>query len=309
MLKFKRIFGLIVTLFVLVAIIGCSDEESSGTGNETPMYDPAGFEITVPEEIDGIVSLAPSITVKLIDLGLEDQIVAMDIHSAFAFGNERGVPEFDMLAPEIESLIALDPDFVFASAMIMMGDEESDPLSPLKDLGIGVAYIPSNDDIAGIQEDIRFIAAVTGEIEAGDTLISEMDREIEEIIALIDDGQEMPVVYFEIAPAPDMFSFGYGVFQHEMLELIGAENVFSDISGWLPVEAESIVYANPDVIFTNVDFIDDPVGEILSRSGWEGVNAIQNGRVYFIDTAYTSQPTHRITRGMRIMAEYLVGAR
>jgi len=307
MLKVKRIFGLLVTLFILVVVMGCTSEESSETAGETevPVQDPIGFDITVPEEIDGIISLAPSITVILIDLGLEDQIIAMDTQSAFSLGNERGLPELDMLAPEIESMIALDPDFVFASAMIMMGDEESDPLSALKDLDIGVAYIPSSDSIVGIQEDIRFIAAVVGETEAGDELISEMERTIEEVIALIGDVEVAPTVYFEISPAPDMFSFGNGVFLHEMLELIGAENIFADMESWMAVEAESVVTLNPDVIFTNVDFIDDSVAEILARPGWEGMNAVINERVYFIDNNDTSLPTHHITRGLRAMAMYL----
>jgi len=341
MFKLKRFFGIMVAIFALVMVVGCGDdettedtngdeaevvnEEDNGYDDEDidesadeesdddtvavsgvmPTQDRAGIDMTVPEEINGIISLAPSITIKLIDLGLEDKIIAIDTQSAAVYGNEQGLPEFDLMAPEVESMIALNPDFVFASAITLMGNEENDPFAPLRDLGIGVAYIPSSDSIAGIREDIRFVATVVGEADAGEALVDEMDREIEEIVALVGDVETAPIVYFEISPAPEMFSFGSGVFLHEMIELIGAENVFGDEESWMGVEAESIVALNPDVIFTNVNFIDDPVTEILERSGWEGMDAIINERVYMIDSNDTSQPTHNITRGLREMAEYL----
>jgi iron complex transport system substrate-binding protein len=216
------------------------------------------------------------------------------------------MPTIDMMNLEVESMIALNPDFVFTSGIVMMGDEENDPLSPLKDLGIGVAYIPSSDTIEGIKEDLRFVAAVTDTREVGEQLIATMVRELEEIAALIDD-EVRPIVYFEISPAPDMFSFGADTFQHAMLVLSGGENIFADVSGWIPVEAESVISANPEVIFTSVNFIDDPVAEILSRPGFEGVDAVVHERVYYIDNDYMSIPTHHITRAMLEMVQHLHG--
>jgi len=309
MFKLKK-FIILPALFIFVMVVACSspaETDSLETAFEMPIQDRYGLDITVPEEMTRIISMAPSVTVTLIDLGLEDRIVAMDQNSAIMLGGEVDVPTFDMLNPEIESLIMLEPDFIFASTISMMGDVANDPFAPLRELGIGVAYIPSSESIEAIKEDIRFIAAVVSEVEVGEEIILEMEHEIEEIIDLIDDNPATLTVYFEISPAPDMFSFGNGVFQHEVLELIGAENIFADVSGWLSVEAESVVLANPEIIFTNVNFIDDPVAEILSRPGWEDVSAVQNGRVFFIDNDDTSLPTHHIVRGMRVMAEYLHG--
>ena len=337
MLNIKKFFCTVFILLGVLLLIACTDSESNDEQAEEPpaetveddieesapddndteeavavvddtatMQDRVGFDVIIPDEMNYIISMAPSITVTLIDLGLEDRIIAMDNQSELMLG-EVDVPTFDILSPEIESMIALNPDFIFASAMMMMGDEENDPLDPLRELGIGVAYIPSSESIEGIKEDIRFIATVTDEIEAGEQLITEMELEVAEITALVAEVEEEPVVYFEISPAPDMFSFGSGVFLHEMIELVGATNVFADLESWLPVEAESIVSANPDVIFTNVNFIDDPVEEILSRPGWEHVDAVENERVYLLDNYDTSLPTHHIVRALRAMAEYLHG--
>ena len=37
-------------------------------------------------------------------------------------------------------------------------------------------------------------------------------------------------VYFEIGPSPNLYSFGNSTFLNEMIEIIGAENIFKDES-------------------------------------------------------------------------------
>ena len=100
-----------------------------------------------------------------------------------------------------------------------------------------------------------------------------------------------------------MYSFGSGVFLNEMIELIGAENVLADQKGWLPVEAETIVAADPDVILTNVNYIDDPVAEIRGRSGWEGMSAVQNEQVFYIDNMASSLSNQNIVKALDQMAK------
>ena len=110
-------------------------------------------------------------------------------------------------------------------------------------------------------------------------------------------------MYFEISAAPYCYSFGEGVFLNEMIDLIGAENVLAGQEGWLSVEEESVVSANPDVILTNVNYIEDPVGEILARPGWEGVTAVQNGGVHTIDNKTSSLPNENIVQALKEMAK------
>ena len=110
-------------------------------------------------------------------------------------------------------------------------------------------------------------------------------------------------MYFEISAAPYCYSFGEGVFLDEMLELIGADNVLAGQEGWLSVDEEAVVAADPDVILTSVNYIDDPVGEITARAGWEGVAAVQNGEVYAIDNKTSSLPNVNVVQALREMAQ------
>jgi len=298
MVKLKRFLGVTTILFGLFLVVGCGDNAP------TEMQDRAGVDFIIPDNMEAIVSLAPSITITLIDLGLEDLIVGMDTNSAFIVGNPNGVAEFNMMEIEVESLIELDPDFVFATT-IAMGSEDEPLLDPLRELGIGVAYIPSADSVEGIQEDLRFIGTVTNTEDEAEELIAAMDAELDEIEAIVSASDVTPTVYFEIAPAPDMWSFGSDTFSNELIELAGGVNVFADQEGWILVEAESVVDANPDVIITSVNFLDDAIADIMDRSGWEAMSAIENSRVYSVDSNDTSIPTHRIVAGLRAIAEAL----
>jgi iron complex transport system substrate-binding protein len=110
-------------------------------------------------------------------------------------------------------------------------------------------------------------------------------------------------VYFEISAAPYMYSFGRGVFLNEMIELIGARNIFADQVSWMPVGDEAVPAANPDCVLTNVDYMDDPIGEIMSRSGWDAITAVKNSAVYQIDANASSRASHHIIKALNEMAK------
>lgn len=206
-----------------------------------------------------------------------------------------------MMQPDMEQLAALKPDVLFVSNMTLY--DQSNPYQQLMDLGVCVLCVPTADSIAAIQEDIAFIAAAMGKTAEGDALIVGMQAELDRISAIGATVTDKKSVYFEIGAAPSMYSFGTGVFLNEMIELIGAENVLADQEGWLAVEAETIVAADPDVILTNVNYIDDPVAEILGRSGWEGMSAVQNEQVFYIDNMASSLSNHNIVKALDQMAK------
>lgn len=265
-----------------------------------PTADRAGNEITVPEEITKIVCMAPSTAQVLEDLGLTDLLVGIDNQTPYYVEGLDALPQFDMMAPDCESLLALDPDIVFTTCMSNIGSDG--PYAELVAAGICVAEIPSSASIEAIQTDIQFISDCFGMHQEGAALVEEMQSSIDTVSAIGETITDKKSVLFEIACLPDIYSFGSGCFLNEMLELIGAENVFADQEGWMSVTEEAAIAANPDVILTSVNYIEDPVGEILSRQGWENVTAISNQQAYYIDNASTALPNHRIVTALEQMA-------
>lgn len=305
MKKFKKPVVLLAVWALVFGLTACqgtsSPKADSGSQTELPAVDPSGAEINVPEKVESIVALAPSLAEIVVALGCGDRIIAYDINSIGLEGLPADLPALDTVSPDIEQLLALRPDVLMASNLSLY--DADNPYQQLIDNGVCVVCVPTSDSIADIQSDIAFVAAVLGEAEKGEALISEMQQEIDRIAAIGAGITEKKTVYFEISAAPYMYSFGTGVFLNEMIELIGAKNILADQEGWLSVGEESVVQANPDVILTNVNYIDDPVQEIKDRSGWDALAAVQNNDVYYIDNMSSSLPNQNVVKALQQMAE------
>ncbi len=281
--------------------------QSAETASDTrlPTTDPGGASITIPEQVNTIVALAPSINETLVALGLGEKIVGYDLQSVGIAGLPEGVPTFDTVAPDVEQLTALAPDMLLVSSLSLY-DQEA-PYQPLIDAGVCVVCVPTSVSVENVRSDIRFLAAALRVPDEGERVVKEMDDALDHISAVVSDipQEERKGVYFEISPAPYLYSCGSDTYLHEMIELAGGRNVLSDQSGWLSVEGETVVAANPDVIFTNVNYMDAPVDEILGREGWAGVSAVTNNNVYYIDNMASSLPNQNIVKAVEQMAEAL----
>ena len=266
---------------------------------ELPTEDRAGNAIAVPTEITRIISLAPSTTQVLEALGALDSLVAVDNQTPMYVDGTSELPQFDMMAPDVEQIAALEPDVVFASGLSYL---DGNPFAALTEMGVCVVDIPSSASIADVEDDIRFIAACLGKDAEGEAIVNEMSASIDAIAAIGATIEDKKTVLFEISALPYIYSFGSGTFLDEMITLIGAENVFGDQAGWLPVNEEDAVAANPDVILTNVNYIEDSVGEILSREGWDVVTAVANEDVHYINNGASSLPNQHIVDALIEMA-------
>lgn len=306
----KKFLSLALALALALAGAGCGAAPTSQLASSAPAssaaagahqsagrptQDRAGNAIQLPAQVGKVVSMAPAITQTLLDLGCGDTILAIDTQSAGLAGLAQGLPAFDMLAPDAEQLAALAPDVVFVSSISIV--QGQNPFQPLADLGVAIVAIPTSATIADIYDDIAFIGQVMGKEAEARQINEGLKAEIDQIAAL---GAAVPQeqrksVYFEIAAAPYAYSFGGGVYMDEMLALIGAQNALAGQQGWLSVDPEMVVAADPDVILTNVNYIDDPVGEILAREGWGQVKAVQGGQVYQVDNMASSLPNEYIT--------------
>jgi iron complex transport system substrate-binding protein len=181
--------------------------------------------------------------------------------------------------------------------------EGNDPYKPIKDIGICVAFIPASESIEGIYEDIIFFAKSLNVEKKGVDIVNNIITKIEEIKEIGYSIVNKKTVYFEIAAAPSLYSFGTGVFLNEIIEIIGAENVLAEHDWWISVSEEVVIASDPDVIVTNVDYIENPVEEIKSRSGWENMTAVKNNDVYYVDNYATSHSNHNIIIGLEQMAK------
>ena len=291
----KKILALIMTLSIFV-LSGCSSQ------TDRMVTDREGTEVNIPTKIEKIISTAPSHTEVLMALGLGDKLVARDKYSTDIEGINTELPQIDFLNPDAETIIGLEPDIVIASGHNKTGSVE-DPFKAISEAGIPVVYIPSSDSIDGIYKDIEFIADVVNERSKGKEIVDDMKAQVEEIKAIGDTITDKKSVYFEISPAPYLSSFGKSTFLNEMIEIIGAKNIFENEEGWISPTAEAIIDANPDVIITNAGYMENPTEEIKSRDAWENINAIKNNEVYLVDQNASSRPSQNVIKALEQMAK------
>lgn len=295
--------GLVATL----GLAGCGKQEKKATTSSEktevtlPTKDRSGKEITLPKEATKIISLVPSTTEVIEDLGKTDQLIAVDTQSSTMMTDLKKLPQMDMMAVDAEKLIALKPQIVYVNDINLASSESV--WKQVEDAGITVVNIPTSTSIKAIKEDVQFIADSLSEHEKGQKLIKTMDQEIDEVAKIGKIIKKPKTVLFEVAALPDIYSFGNGTFLNEMIETIGAKNVLANEKGWLPVTEEAAIAAKPEVILTNVNYMKDPAKEILARKNWENVPAVQNKEVFEIDNMSSSLPNNHITKALKQMAK------
>ena len=303
MKNFKKIFFVLAMLLAAGTMVFAGGAKEASLPSLDLTMDRAGAPITLPAKVEKIVSMAPSTTEILIDLGLADKIIAADTNTQKDGLLKQDIPYFNMMKPDAEKLIAQKPDVVFISGM--SNAKGNTPFSPLIDAGICVINIPSSSSIEAVYLDIAYIAAAVKQEEKGAKIITNMKKEIEAVrkrgAAISQDKKK--TVYFEIGAAPHMYSLGTGTFINEMIEIIGAQNILADQKSWIAVSDEMVLAKDPDVILTNVSYIPNPIDEIMARAGWASLKAVKGKKVFGIDTNSSSRPNHNIIKALKEMAK------
>ena len=297
-----------------MVLMGCMLLSASAVfGAETEMdlsTDRSGNPITVPEKAESIISMAPSTTRILIDLGLAENIVACDTYSFGSYGSEltADIPQFDMMTPDQEQIIALGADIIFTTGM--SASQGTDVFAAVRESGACVADIPSSASLKDIEEDILFIGACVGKNAEAEAIVDDMQEKLDtfsEIGSSIPEEEKKTVLFELYTPSADnpvIYTAGNGTYINEMLELIGAVNVAAaETDQWPALSEEAAVAADPDVILTADMYTPDVINTILTMSGWENVTAVKNQEVYQLSSDDVNQPNHHVIDAMIEMAQ------
>lgn len=290
-----------IFLIIFLIIISCNYNNKNNSISK--IKDRAGNDIIIPKKIEKIICLSPSITEILIEIEEEDKIISVDSYSKEILEKNNistsNMQIFDMMNPDVEKIISLKPDIIFVNTFSVFSSKNS--VDAIKNLGLSVAVIPNSDTLIAIEEDIYFLGEVLKLKDASKKVISKMQINIEKIKSIGDKITNKKSVYFEIGAMPNLYTFGCNVYLDDMINIIGAKNIFEDKNSWIAVSEESVLSANPDIIFTSVDYIDNPINEILNRKSWQNIKAIKNKEVYFIKSSLL--PNHNVIQALFSMAK------
>lgn len=189
-----------------------------------------------------------------------------------------------ILEPDVEQLIAVEPDLVLASANMdaHLGLEDA-----LTQAGLAVAYF----DVSNFEQYLHMLeicTRLTGRQELYEQNGLRVREQIERAIKRAD-GSE-PVVLFLRASSTNIRARGSGdSVGGEILSDLGCVNLADQDESLLEdLSMEAIIAADPAYIFITAQGQEDAARactqeQLLSNPAWSGLTAVKNERYYFLD--------------------------
>ncbi len=300
----KKILTITALLFIVVSLSSCANnnhETQEVNQSKVEITTPQGEKIKVPNSIQRVVSLSPAVTQIINDLGQKDKLIAVDTQSPKYVSGLEKVQQTDLMNLDFEKIMALKPELLFVSDLTMFQSE--DKIKKLQDKGTAVVVLPTEKNFKEIESNICLVATALNQKEKGEQLAGQLEKDITAFREQATRIRQKKRVLFEIAASPEIYSMGKDTYVNEMIETIGAENVMAKETGAIKVSEEAAIMSNPDVILTNVEYVPDPIHDILKMKGWEEVKAVKNKAVYSIDNERSSLPNQHIVQAMREMAK------
>lgn len=257
-----------------------------------------GIVFAAPPE--RIVSLAPSVTEILYDLGLGDRIAAVTTFCDYPPEARKKPTVGGYANPSLESIVAARPDIV---VMIDEGNP-SEIFERLKRLNINTYVFRAkrlNELPQGMRE-LGIVLGVKNQAFKRAERIERVIRSYEEKLKKASKNRRRKAIFI-VQPEP-LIVAGPGTVIDDALSLLGLQNIASGADSRYPkYSIEEMIRRSPDFIFIG----QGPMTRQNARSLLRKIgrlDAVRNGRIY-----YTSEDLYRLTpkavRGIKEIAGYL----
>lgn len=262
--------------------------------NALQVTDDRGVVVTLAQAPQRIVSLLPSLTETVCELGQCQRLVGVDRYSNHPASVQKLPQVGGGLDPNIEAIVALKPDVVLMATSSRAADR-------LQSLGIKVVSLEpkSHADVKRVLEKVGQVLAVAD----AQRVWRVVDAGVQAAAQSLPASVKSTKVYFEVNRAP--YAAGESSFIGETLTRLGARNIVPASLGPFPkLNPEFVVRANPDVIMVG----DRNFAGMEGRPGWSGIRAIQRKRVCVFTPEQSDvlvRPGPRMAEGARIMAQCL----
>lgn len=310
MFKYKK--SMAALALSALALAACSDKEATPTApaentevqttaEERIIIDQNGDEVTIPGEVNSIVSggILPYFHTWYVATNSTKEIVAMHPNSYNAAENSilaKLSPDVLNASTEfvkngeinIEELMKVDPDVYFELST------NQDTIDQARAAGINTVAIKAIDaaaaePLATFNSWLELTAQIADTHERSDKFLATGQAVQDEITAKIKDltPEQKPnaLMVYQLSDQSITVS-GKGFFGNQWLNATGANDVAeNDVQGRKDVNMEQIYNWNPEVIYlTNFTPIqpEDLYNNTIAGQDWSQVEAVKNKQVYKI---------------------------
>ena len=261
-----------------------------------PLTDDLGRTVNIDRIPQRIVSLMPSSTEILFELGLGDKIVGVTDECDYPEEAKTKPKVGGFWSPSVEQIVDLRPDLVITDGYNTV------LLSQLEALDLTVIVLQPKD-IDGIFRNIELIGKVTGAEKQAAELITDMQNRIGTIAAKTA-AASRPKVYYEMYVG--FWTGGTGSFIDALIILAGGNNIASGAPEFAQLSNEVIIDTKPDIIVLGYMIKGtESVDEVRNRSGWGVIPAVSNNKIYIIDSDLILRPGLRVIQGLEQLAQII----
>ncbi|MFP4175875.1 MAG: helical backbone metal receptor [Candidatus Brocadiia bacterium] len=275
---------LIVTLIcvtVLTALCGSIQPALAEDPYPISVRDDAGRQITLKKRPQRIVSAVPSVTEVLFELGLGKRVKGVTYHTTHQEGIDDVPIIGGFLTVSVDRVKALDPDLIVVSELqkdvIEAFDSTDVPMMTLK-----------TDSLEDSLDDIQFIGRVFNRRTEAQKIVRRIESDLEFIRQKVESiPQSERKRAMRLMGRDRVMTPGRDSFMNDVIRAAGGiPPQFQDEGSVVPVSKDQWRAFNPQFVYGCEG--DRPVAEkYFGRSGWESVDAVENGRVVYFPSFLT----------------------
>ena len=304
--------GIVLSILLFLFVSACTpaviavNKASTGAQVFAPLSfkDTVGNEVTISEQPERIISLAPSVTEWLYAIDVGDLMVG---RTEFCNYPEEAVElptvgGFSASSISTETIISLEPDLVIGGSIY-----QTEVINALNDAGMN-AFILEPNSIDEIFDTLILLGQVTASLENAEHVVENMRSRIDAVQAIVEtiSPEEHVTVFYEVWNDPYMTATDQ-TFIGELINMAGGVNIFGGLQEEYPsISAEEIIEKDPQVILGPSDHGDQLLVEITAgREGWQNLSAVKNKRIYIINGDIVSRATPRVVDALEDIAHSL----
>ncbi len=291
--------SLFITLFSFLTLSLWAFTGTSFAGSPR-VVDETGRAVVLPSSPTRIIALAPNVTEILFALGLDKEIVGVSTHCNFPEAAKAKPRVGSYISLDFEKILSLKPDLILATG----AGNTIEMVDRLGKLGIPVYVIyPRNFD--GILTSILHVGQILSREKEAREIISNMRARRQRVIEATR-GLPRPRVFLQIGETP-IVTVSKGSFADDLIRLAGGENVAAGEESMYPrLGLEEILRRAPDIIIVSSMNPKTSYEKLLQEwARWKTIPAVQNGRLYLVDSDLIDRPSPRIIDGLEEMARII----
>ena len=298
--RFTRPTALLVTALLLAPL---APVNAASTVTKYPLIiSSSGYSTTIAKKPTRIISLSPSATESLFEIGAGKQVLAVD--SLSNFPKSAPITQLSAFEPNVEAIAALKPDLVVLSVDAMKSLVVKEALEKLK---IPVLMEKAPETLAQAYKEIEVLGEVTDHTSEAKKVTFKMAALIKSIINRT--KKTVKITFFHELDNT-LYSVTSDTFIGKVYKDFGLINIAdkaagADSYGYPQLSAEYLLKADPDVIFLADAEYGESAATVKARAGWSGITAVTKKNVFALPNDIPSRWGPRLVDFYRFVAACL----